>query len=226
MFIDKKKASLIISVVILGCLVMGIVDAIIQPGYVIKSMIKIIFFLILPMILAIQDRNLSLRTLFNFERKGIVRALLLGLAIYILIIGAYFIIRNFYDFSSITKILTHDVGVDKNNFVWVALYISFVNSLLEEFFFRGFAFLKLQQFISRKYAYIISSFMFAIYHVAIMKGWFSIILFVLAILALMIGGCIFNYLDERNRNIYNSWMVHAFANFAINTVGFILFGIL
>ena len=41
-----------------------------------------------------------------------------------------------------------------------------------------------------------------------------------------VGGCIFNYLNEMNGNIYPSWFVHMFANFGINTVGFILFGVI
>ena len=54
-----------------------------------------------------------------------------------------------------------------------------------------------------------------------------IIVGVLLLLAgLVFGGCIFNYLNELNDNIYSSWFVHMFANFAINTVGLILFGIL
>ena len=40
------------------------------------------------------------------------------------------------------------------------------------------------------------------------------------------GGCIFNFLNEKCGNIYPSWLVHLCANLAINTVGFILFGIL
>ena len=64
------------------------------------------------------------------------------------------------------------------------------------------------------------------YHTAMMIGWFSISLFILLLLSLIIAGFIFNYLNERNNNIYSSWMVHMFANFAINTIGFILFGIL
>ena len=35
-----------------------------------------------------------------------------------------------------------------------------------------------------------------------------------------------DYLNELNNNIYSSWFVHMFANFAINTVGFILFGVI
>ena len=38
----------------------------------------------------------------------------------------------------LTAALTAGTGVRRENFLWVALYISFVNSLLEEFFFRPF----------------------------------------------------------------------------------------
>jgi hypothetical protein len=57
-------------------------------------------------------------------------------------------------------------------------------------------------------------------------GWFSIWIYILSMAGLFIGGCIFNYLNEKCESIYPSWIVHMFANFAINTVGFILFGIL
>lgn len=36
--------------VIIACIVMGIVDAVIQPGYAIKSAIKIIMFLLIPIV--------------------------------------------------------------------------------------------------------------------------------------------------------------------------------
>ena len=42
---------------------------------------------------------------------------------------------------------------------------------------------------------------------------------------LFVGGCIFNYLNEKSESIYTSWITHMFANFAINTVGFMLFRI-
>ena len=50
-------------------------------------------------------------------------------------------------------------------------------------------------------------------------------LYKLLLFGLIIGGCIFNYLNEKNDNIYVSWIVHMFINFGINTVGGILFGI-
>ena len=41
-------------------------------------------------------------------------------------------------------------------------------------------------------------------------------------LVLVIGGMIFNWLNEKLDTIYCSWLTHMFANFAINTIGFIL----
>jgi membrane protease YdiL (CAAX protease family) len=118
------------------------------------------------------------------------------------------------------------VGVTANNFILVALYISFINSLLEEFFFRGYAFVVLKQHVHKLYAYFFSAILFSLYHVGMMQGWFDFYIYILSMLGLLIGGLIFNYLNDRWDSIYPSWLVHIFANLAINTVGLILFGII
>ena len=135
-------------------------------------------------------------------------------------------LKDIFDFSSITSSLTKNIGVTGENFVFVSLYISFVNSLLEEFFFRGFAFITLKRITSRRFAYLFSAAVFAVYHIAMMIGWFSLDVFIIIMVGLFAGGIIFNYLNEKSATVYPSWLVHMFANFAINTVGFILFGII
>lgn len=222
----SKELALILSIVVVCCTIMGIVDAVIRPSYAVKSVIKIILFLACPLAYSRFVKNLALNKLFSFEKRSFFISLLLGLGVFTVILGAYFTLRNVFDLSQITTSLERNVGVSKENFVFVSLYISFINSLLEEFFFRGFAFLSLRKFTSRYKAYGISSMAFALYHVAMMIGWFSIGTFLLVMIGLMVGGIIFNFLNERNENIYSSWMVHMFANFAINTVGFILFGMI
>lgn len=62
------------------------------------------------------------------------------------------------------------MSVNADNFIYVALYISFINSLLEEFFFRGYVFLILKKDSSLKFAYGFSSLMFAFYHVGMTNG--------------------------------------------------------
>ena len=160
------------------------------------------------------------------DKGGLGLALGLCLGMYAVILGGYLLLKDVFDFSAITGALTGNIGVSRDNFVFVSLYISFVNSLLEEFFFRGFAFLTLMRMTTKRFAYLFSAAAFTLYHVAMMIGWFSISVFAIVLVGLFAGGLIFNYLNEKSGTIYPSWFVHMFANFAINTIGFLLFGIL
>lgn len=221
-----KKKKIIILIVLIGCLIMGFIDAVISPQYLIKSFIKIILFSIMPILYSRYDTNLNLSSLFKVKsKKEIIIAILSGVAIFTVILGAYFIIGNFFDFSNVVSSLSENAGINNNNFLFVTIYISFINSLLEEFYFRGFAFLKLKEVSTRKFAYIFSSLAFAFYHIAMMIGWFDISLFILTIVGLFVGGLIFNYFNEKYKNIYVTWLIHMFANFAINYIGFMLFNI-
>ena len=209
--------------VIIACIVMGIVDAVIQPGYAIKSAIKIIMFLLIPIVYGLFLKEFNLTKLIKPDKKGFAIALGLGFLVYTVVLGAYWIFKDVFDFSALTTSLNETTGVNKTNFVWVAIYISFVNSLLEEFFFRGFSFIALKKLTSRRFAYIFSSLSFALYHIAMMIGWFGLPVILISLAGLFAGGMIFNRFDEKNENIYLSWLIHMFANFATNTIGFILF---
>lgn len=211
--------------VAITCIIMAIVDAVIQPGYAVKSLIKIILFLLIPLVYGLFDKEVNIKKLIIPNKSGIVTAISLGAAVYVIILGAYFVFRNVFDFSALTTSLGETTGVNKSNFIWVAIYISFINSLLEEFFFRGFSFITLKKFTTRKFAYIFSSLSFALYHIAMMIGWFGVPVIFISLLGLFAGGLIFNKFDEKNKNIYLSWLTHMFANFATNTIGFILFAV-
>ena len=95
----KKTVFGIIAVTLLSCAVMALVDGVIQPGYALKSVIKIALFLLIPLGFAFLDKDISIKTLFKFKTKPFLFALLLGVGIYALILGAYFAVRPFYDFS-------------------------------------------------------------------------------------------------------------------------------
>ncbi len=209
--------------VIIACIVMGIVDAVIQPGYAIKSAIKIIMFLLIPIVYGLFFKEFNIKNLMKPDKKGLCIALCLGFVIYGVVLGAYWIFKDVFDFSALTGSLNETTGVNKSNFIWVAIYISFVNSLLEEFFFRGFSFITLKKLTSRRFAYVFSSMAFALYHIAMMIGWFGLPVILISLVGLFLGGMIFNRFDEKSENIYLSWLIHMFANFATNTIGFILF---
>ena len=212
----------VVASALLCCGAMTLVDGVIMPGYLIKSLLKITLFLLVPFLCSVLFGEVEFCSLFRWNKKGILTALLLGGLLYGMILGAYFAVSPFFDFSGIADSLTQTAGVTRDNFLWVSLYISFVNSLLEEFFFRGFIFTNLKKSSNRLLAYGISSLLFSLYHTAMMLGWFSLPLFLLVLVGLFAGGVIFNYLNERYDSLVVSWGVHMFANFSINTIGFLL----
>ena len=109
------------------------------------------------------------------------------------LLGGFFLLRPVLDLSQLTGTLTASTGVDRQNFPLVALYISLVNSFLEESFFRGFAFLALASHTSARTACLFSAGAFALYHVAMTLGWFPLPLLMLVVAGLFLGGCFFNW---------------------------------
>ena len=217
----KTQLWIVLVTGLVCCDIMAMVDGLWQPGYAVKSAVKLAVFGLMPLITTRLWKLISLKELFMFRKKGFLTALGLGLGIYALILGGYFALRNVFDFSQVASSLTENAGVTKDNFLYVSLYISFANSLLEEFFFRGFLFRNLKTH-SKIGAYGISAVLFAAYHIAMMIGWFGFGLNALVLLGLTVGGLIFNWLNEKLGCIYGSWLTHMFANFAINTIGFLL----
>lgn len=224
----NRKSAYILFTVVFSALLMSFIDGFLHPPYFYKSLFKILLFAGVPAFYFLTHREElhQLKKLFVPRKKDFIISLSLGVGVYCIIMLGYFLFYNHIDLSVIQESLTAGMGVTKNNFLYVALYISFINSLLEEFFFRGFAFIVLKQKTSRLFAYVFSALLFSIYHVGMTSGWFHWGIYLLAMLGLFIGGCIFNFLNEKCENIYPSWLVHMCANFAINTVGFILFGLL
>ena len=219
----KKRSIAWVVAVSLACgAVMALVDGVLKHGYAVKSAIKVALFSLMPLLASVLDRNVKYLPLLKPKKKGLLPAFLIGICIYAVIVGAYWIVSPFFDFSGIADSLKRDVGVTGENFLFVSLYISLVNSFLEEFFFRGFTFTNLKTLWGRGAAYCFSAALFSLYHVAMMGGWFSPLLFLLVMLGLGAGGVIFNYLNEKMDTIYCSWLAHMFANFAINTIGFTL----
>ncbi len=217
----KRTPWLAVPAGLLCCGAMLWVDGVWQPGYLIKSTVKLALFLLVPLGIACLEPEFRLKTLFRPNRKGLGVALGLGAAIYTVIVGGFFLLRPFVDFSGIAGNLSENAGVTRENFLLVSLYISFANSLLEEFFFRGFLLRGLSGW-KKPVAWGFSAAIFALYHTAMMAGWFDWWMFALAMVGLMLGGLIFSWLNRKQDTLYTSWLCHMFANFAINTVGFIL----
>nr|WP_245250456.1 CPBP family intramembrane glutamic endopeptidase [Youngiibacter multivorans] len=136
----------------------------------------------------------------------------------------FYLVAGFIDLENIRQRLSSNLDVERDNFIIVALYISIINSLIEEIFFRGIAFIRMKEVSGRAYSYVLSAGSFAAYHVAILEGWADMLIVILAIVGLFVSGLFFNYIDGYSQDIKFSYLVHMFANFAINTIGLHMYG--
>ena len=217
----QKKAYGIMAFAVICCVVMAFIETVIEPAYFVKSAAKAVIFLALPLVIAGAAGIRLWDGPLGMDRKSIASLLALGLVIYGVILGGYALTRNIFDYTSLVRALSADQKVDGGSFVWVALYISFCNSFLEEFFFRLVAFLELSKHTAKGTAYAFSSVLFAVYHMAMIGTSFPPLLLALCLIGLAVGGLIFDYVDDRKGTIYNSWVIHMFADFAIMTIWYL-----
>ena len=215
----------IIAFIIGGCVFIAFIDGS-SLDYITKALFKITTFTALPIVYALCFEKRSLKSILRFRLKDCRLSLFLGLSLYGLIMGLYFTIGSLFDLSKVTNLLDHNFISGSLLFLPVAFYIAFVNSFLEEFFFRGFAYLTLKNESSERFAFWFSAISFSLYHVFLMIDMFDLTLYLTAIILLLMAGALFNLFDRKSKTLFPSWIVHAFANMGLNTIAIILLKII
>ncbi len=233
MYIMKSlQKRRILSIIVLSLLVVGIlyvVEQFLGATFIEKTVIKMAVMAVIPLVLSFTfftqktSRILGLR---GVTLKGLRPGLLLGGFAFVVVLAAYAVLGTFIDMGNIADNLQNKLGVTPANFIFVGLYVIIVNSLLEEFFFRGFVFLNLEGTATKWFAYTFSSGLFAVYHISIIEGWFNPVLMALALVTLFVTGLVLNYLNVRSGHFLNSWIAHALADAAIILIGMQMFGLI
>lgn len=220
-----KRALAVVCLVFLGCGAMAWVEVWLRPVYPIKSAFKAVFFLGCIGLYALEFRGQKILSVFHRpSRSALKRGVLLAGGVFLFLLGGYAILSPWLDLSAIPGNLSAKEGLTAATFPLAALYITLFNSLLEELFFRGFAFLTLRKAGYDRFAWGFSSGAFALYHVCILDGWLHPFFFLLFTAGLTVGGLLFNALD-REGSLWPSWLVHMGANLATNLVGLSLFAV-
>ncbi|MGB7604411.1 MAG: type II CAAX endopeptidase family protein [Lutisporaceae bacterium] len=223
-----KKAYIVVFS-LAAVIILYLIEQILVVDYITKTITKLILFTAIPYIYLKLMKKSSIKDCLNlkrFKKSTFKLGLILGVVSFAVIIAAYFTLRGYIDFNGIVQELQTKSKVTSSNFILVGLYITLGNSFLEEFFFRGFIFLNLFNQGYKKLAYIYSSVLFGMYHIAIFKTWFNPLLIGLALLGLISVGIIFDWLDTKTESFINSWLVHSLADSAIIMIGMRLFNII
>ena len=191
----------------------------IEVTYIWKTLAKIILFVVLPLIYIVR-MNGNILNQQQLKKNHFVRPVILGFFTMLSILCAFFLFRDYIDLATLKVDLETRVGVTASIFPFVALYILFVNSFLEEFFFRGWL---VDLFQKTKWQWFMPSFLFAIYHIAIFLPWFDWPILLIAVIGLFIGGLLFQWLNKTSGTIYPGWIVHISADIGVLLIGFNMF---
>lgn len=226
---ENMKVKYIIITSLVSCVGLYFIEQVLGVNYALKTLSKLILFIVVPYIYIKfigKSTMLAELNLKHLDRKRVKLGFLFGISSFLIVLISYILFKGAIDLNSIAKELQNKSKITPQNFIFVGLYITFVNSFLEEFFFRGFIFLNLYNMGKEKWAYIYSSLLFGIYHIAIFKTWFDIRLILICLIGLITVGFIFNYLNTKSKNFLNSYLVHIFADSAIILIGFKMFNII
>lgn len=214
---------------ITACTLLYIIEQGLAVNYAVKTLAKILLFIGVALYYQrfVAHSNKAKETHRNLQGKNNVLAgLLIGLAAFVIIIVTYYLTTGLVDYQGIVNELQDKSGITAINFIFVGLYITLGNSFLEEYFFRGFIFLNLYRQGRVNLAYAFSSLIFALYHMAIFRTWFTGGLMVLALVGLLGIAMILNWLTARSGSYFSAWVAHALADSAIILVGLRLFNVI
>ena len=217
----KNKGILIISSALLACAAMAYIESYLRPVYFIKSILKLSIFMLSIVICGMKPSDIFGKS----EKRPLYASLILGFLTITAVWGGFALLERYIDFSGIVPSLMTKEGITAATFPIAALYIIFVNSLLEELLFRGLAYIELKKHIIEWVAATFSSLLFALYHIGIMENWVSLPLTALSVLSLFCAGWLFCLLDRKG-SLIPSQLLHMSANIALNTVALKLFGII
>ena len=106
----KRKAFTIIFAMVLVCAVMAFMESVVRPGYGVKSCVKVLLFCAAVWGCGVRG---------VLRREGLGLGLLLGGAIFAVILGAFFLFRPFIDLNAIAGGLLEKEGISRENFLWV-----------------------------------------------------------------------------------------------------------
>lgn len=213
-----QKITRVLSISVIVILI--VLERVLEMNSFVKQGYKIVFLVVIPLLIVYLIQKTSFTEEYNFKnvKWGDLKfPLYVGLFIFFLAIVGYFILKPIVPAETLVGGL-QSLGITKENIIPSVLYISFINSFIEEFFFRGFLFYEFKG-ISLKAGYLVSSFLFSLYHVLVMFTIFNWIMGILAMIGLMVVGMTLVYVNRSNKSIINSWIVHIFADLGVCIIG-------
>ena len=226
----KKQTTLLLILLIVPPIVIFLSRQLFAANYIFSSIYKIIFLFPLFFRLFIEKKTLkhSLFKNFSFKRfkKYIFSIIPIGVILASIYVSSFLLFKDWLDLQIIVTKLHELISLNISNLIFIGLYIVIVNSLLEEYFWRGFMFEKLRKLIKPWMAHIFTGIAFSFHHIMFYYNWFNMTFFLIVTIGLIFYAIMMNFIFQRYKDLLSCWLVHSFVDIAQIFIAFKIFGLI
>jgi len=156
---------------------------------------------------------------------------LLGLAISMVIVGAYWTVgRAVIDVDAVRAAAAGNQLDEPARYLALVAYLTLVNSVLEEYVWRWFAFRQFEMLLGNVrhaggIAVVLAAAAFTLHHAVALGLQFGWVVTALGSLGVFIGGATWSWVYLRYRSVWPAYLSHAIVDVAVFVVGWwLLFG--
>lgn len=154
------------------------------------------------------------------RRGGTLVGMLLGMIIGAAIIAGYLLFGSKLIDAQEMRAAAERNGVGTiGAYLGLVLYLTLVNSLLEEYVWRWFVFRKCELIVGGKPAVVLSALMFTLHHVIALAAQTNWTTTLIASTGVFIGGCAWSWCYLRFRSIWPGYASHLIVDASVFIVG-------
>lgn len=154
------------------------------------------------------------------RRGGLGTGAALGVLIAFVIIAAYLLLGDrLVEPGSMRRMAAANGLDDPVAYAGLALYLTLINSLLEEYVWRWFVFRQCERVMGSVAAVIAAAALFTIHHVIALAAQQSWTVALLGGTGVFIGSCVWSWCYARFRSIWPGYLSHVIADAAVFFVG-------
>jgi membrane protease YdiL (CAAX protease family) len=155
------------------------------------------------------------------RQGGLLAGAVTGLAIFLVIGGLYLVSGERLAPSAEIRGMAERTGLaSRTLYLGCALYWIGVNSVLEEYVWRWFVFLRLRELLPLGWAVAGAAFGFTIHHFVAIRSYLPPLALGLSLTGIFIGGALWSWLYGRYRSIWPGYLSHLGADLAIFLIGY------
>ena len=220
----KKKLSLFLPVLaIVGAASFGILMTLyIAPntiGKIVFSASKVLM-LFLPILWVVYIDKKKVK-ISKPKSQELWWGVISGLLIFVVIVGAYQLFGNSWIDNSLAQEKATALGITKPYIYFAGVvYWSFCNSLIEEYIWRWFIYLKLEKLMPKVTAIFVCALLFTLHHIIALTAYTpDLRIVIIGSLGVFSGGFIWSLFYLKFRSLWGAYVSHILADLAIAFVG-------